>query len=244
MKKTVTAIAAVLFVGTASVAAIRAYASSTGITPVESGLPLAGGTLASTAAIVFGARGSISASADGVFVLKDTAGTSFSRLALGGTTSSFPAIKRNSASVDIRTADDSAYAYLTSRQGVFQGSDAATYIQNASAQNLAVLGEVGTKQLQLASDWAVAWTASTTSATAAKDTVIARDSIGVVTVTSTMKSAGLISTTLEADLAAGACTAGTWKVDNAGGTRELCRCNDAGSAYDCISVTTANGPTN
>lgn len=54
---------------------------------------------------------------------------------------------------------------------------------------------------------------------------------------------GLITPVLEADLTAGACTAGTWKVDNQT-TRELCRCNDAGTAYDCISVTTTNGPTN
>jgi hypothetical protein len=53
---------------------------------------------------------------------------------------------------------------------------------------------------------------------------------------------GLITPVLEADLTAGACTAGTWKVDNQT-TRELCRCNDAGTAYDCISVTTAAGPT-
>ena len=53
---------------------------------------------------------------------------------------------------------------------------------------------------------------------------------------------GLITPVLEADLTAGACTAGTWRVDNQT-TRELCRCNDAGTAYDCISVTTTNGPT-
>lgn len=64
-----------------------------------------------------------------------------------------------------------------------------------------------------------------------------------VTTTGTVTSAGLVSTTLEANLTAGACTAGTWKVDNGGATRELCRCNDGGTAYDCISVTAANGPT-
>lgn len=57
------------------------------------------------------------------------------------------------------------------------------------------------------------------------------------------KSTTLITTTLESDLSPGACTAGTWGVDTGGATRELCRCNDAGTAYDCISVTTANGPT-
>ena len=53
---------------------------------------------------------------------------------------------------------------------------------------------------------------------------------------------GMTTTVLEANLTAGACTAGEWKVDNTT-TRELCRCNDAGTAYDCISVTNANGPT-
>lgn len=69
------------------------------------------------------------------------------------------------------------------------------------------------------------------------------DAGGSVAVTGALSvSAGLVTPALEANLVAGACTAGTWKVDNTG-TRELCRCNDAGSAYDCISVTTANGPT-
>ena len=63
------------------------------------------------------------------------------------------------------------------------------------------------------------------------------DNAGTVTV-----NAGFVTKVLEANLTAGACTAGTWKVDNTT-TRELCRCNDAGSAYDCISVTTTNGPT-
>jgi signal peptide peptidase SppA len=75
-------------------------------------------------------------------------------------------------------------------------------------------------------------------------TLDTRDAAPGVIVTGYLSaSAGLITPALEADLVAGACTAGTWKVDNAT-TRELCRCNDAGSAYDCVSVTTANGPTN
>lgn len=53
---------------------------------------------------------------------------------------------------------------------------------------------------------------------------------------------GLVTPALEANLTAGACTPGKWEVDNTT-TRELCRCNDAGTAYDCISVTTATGPT-
>jgi hypothetical protein len=45
-----------------------------------------------------------------------------------------------------------------------------------------------------------------------------------------------------ANLAAGACTANTVRLDTTG-TRELCICNTGGTAYDCWSATTANGPT-
>lgn len=63
----------------------------------------------------------------------------------------------------------------------------------------------------------------------------------------TISVAGLVSETLtvsaiEEDLTAGACTAGRVALDNGGATRELCRCNDAGTAYDCWDVTTTNGP--
>jgi hypothetical protein len=44
--------------------------------------------------------------------LLDGSGSDFSRLQLGGTTSSFPAIKRNGTGIDIRLADDSAYTRL------------------------------------------------------------------------------------------------------------------------------------
>jgi hypothetical protein len=50
-----------------------------------------------------------STGADGNIVLSNTAGTSFGILKLGGTTNSFPAIKRNAAQIDFRLADDSAF---------------------------------------------------------------------------------------------------------------------------------------
>jgi hypothetical protein len=54
----------------------------------------------------------LSPASDGVLTLLDAAGTSFARLQLGGTTSSFPAIKRNSTSVEAKLADDSGFANL------------------------------------------------------------------------------------------------------------------------------------
>lgn len=60
---------------------------------------------ASTAVVLFG-------SSDGVGMLTNYAATDFGRLQLGGTTSSFPAIKRSGAAITTRLADDSADTYL------------------------------------------------------------------------------------------------------------------------------------
>jgi hypothetical protein len=49
---------------------------------------------------------------DGVIKLSNYAGNDFNRLQLGGTTSAFPAIKRNGTGIDIRLADDSGFAPL------------------------------------------------------------------------------------------------------------------------------------
>jgi hypothetical protein len=60
--------------------------------------------------LAFGNRGTIVADADGVFLLRDNAGTSFNRLSFGGSTSSFPALKRNGSTLETRLADDSGFA--------------------------------------------------------------------------------------------------------------------------------------
>ena len=56
--------------------------------------------------------------ADGHIVLTNAAETDFTRLQFGGTTSSFPALKRSSAELQARLADDSAYADVRA-QGVY-----------------------------------------------------------------------------------------------------------------------------
>lgn len=77
---------------------------------------------ASGGSVNWASRSNISSPADGNFTLKNTAGTSFGLLQLGGTTSSFPAIKRNSAALNIRLADDSADAAVTAAGGTFSGA--------------------------------------------------------------------------------------------------------------------------
>lgn len=52
----------------------------------------------------------VNASSDGVLKLTDSAGTSFNRLQLGGTTNAFPAIRRTSTSLEAVLADNSDFA--------------------------------------------------------------------------------------------------------------------------------------
>lgn len=62
-----------------------------------------------------GNRGYMQAPSDGVWTFLSNAGTTFGRLQFGGITSSFPAIKRSSATLAVRLADDSADADLQLR---------------------------------------------------------------------------------------------------------------------------------
>ncbi len=59
------------------------------------------------------ARSALSSPSDGVITLQNFATTDFSRLQLGGTTASFPSIKRNATAINFRLADDSADAGIT-----------------------------------------------------------------------------------------------------------------------------------
>ncbi len=60
--------------------------------------------------LYFGNLGSMGAQADGQVVMRNNAATGFDRLMFGGTTSSFPAIKRNGAALRAQLADDSRTA--------------------------------------------------------------------------------------------------------------------------------------
>ena len=61
--------------------------------------------------IINGGNGRIEAGvANGVMKLSNNLNDDFGRLQLGGTTSAFPAIKRNGAGIDIVLANDSGFA--------------------------------------------------------------------------------------------------------------------------------------
>lgn len=79
------------------------------------------GAVTSAASVVAGAGSSlvisgkllINSSVDGVTRISNAAGTDYDRLQLGGTTSSFPAIKRSTTGLQARLADDSAFTSFT-----------------------------------------------------------------------------------------------------------------------------------
>lgn len=83
--------------------------------------------------LIRASRWSITRTADGVMRLLDNAGTSFNRIVLGGTTSSFPSIKRSGAGLIARLADDSADTTFTastlkaSASAWFISSDGSTW---------------------------------------------------------------------------------------------------------------------
>ena len=71
----------------------------------------------------FATRTQLSSTVDGNLLLQSAAGGAFGLLQLGGTTSSFPAIKRNGAGLDFRVADDTGYATMNGGQRtVFNGT--------------------------------------------------------------------------------------------------------------------------
>jgi len=98
-----------------------------------------------------GPNGWIKGQANGVIGLYDNAATSFNRIQLGGTTGSFPALKRSSAKLQARLADDSAFA----------GFDASTLTLTPAAANTTALtisggsntGSDATPQLDLSGTW-------------------------------------------------------------------------------------------
>ncbi len=68
--------------------------------------------LSSSYRLTWSGMGGLGASADGVHVLQNQAGTDYTRLQFGGTTASFPAIQRSGVFLQARLADDSGDAHL------------------------------------------------------------------------------------------------------------------------------------
>jgi hypothetical protein len=124
-----------LYTGVANYTNLRFRISGTGATSIYTSLAVGGATIGSNALAVTGTatvsshitstngnfinaaagtygwtgRSSIASPADGNIWLINNAGTSFGLLQFGGTTASFPALKRSTTNLQARLADDSDY---------------------------------------------------------------------------------------------------------------------------------------
>ena len=104
----------------------------------RTGALTAQGSIATTANAFIYWNSRVIMSAIGNILLQDETQTTFNRLQLGGTTSSFPAIKRNGAAIDFRLADDSGYCTINagsvfSNTGQIQALGSSTlYFGNAN----------------------------------------------------------------------------------------------------------------
>lgn len=148
---------------------------------IGSGLQLSAGTLSSTVSATSpgGSSGELQYNNAGAF--GGAAGLSWnsSRLQLGGVTLAYPAIKRNGTGIDIRLADDSAYAPITSAQlnpGTaadvsIGGSAGADMFHAWVSSNAGVLG--------LRSNGLYGLTNSATNAGGAVDIALGRNAAGV-----------------------------------------------------------------
>lgn len=84
----------------------------------------------SSAFLGFGSRGGFRAASDGVIAVYNNAQSDFGRLQFGGTTSSFPALKRSTASLQAVLADDTGFTNiqgkLTTETAYTAGAPTAT----------------------------------------------------------------------------------------------------------------------
>ena len=146
--------------GTGTVRNIQLVAGSNSVTmtpgasnllTLNGGLTTGGAvTLPATQYVGFNTRSSIEAPATGNILLADWAGTSFNLLQFGGTTSSFPALRRSTTNLEVRLADDSAYAPFTAGNITAAGSTVfatnmlATGYIKTTATTVGALGSAST----------------------------------------------------------------------------------------------------
>ncbi len=116
-----------------------------GVVTTTSNFIAAGNVAAGTAGqILFQGRTTLTSPADGNLRLTNVAQTDFGLLQFGGTTSSFPAIKRSGTNLQIKLADDSAFTGLQVANigiGAAPISNAGSFINNTIADTSSSYGE-------------------------------------------------------------------------------------------------------
>lgn len=120
---------------------------------IGSGTPSTGAftTVTATTSFSWSASSLMTAPSDGVIRLTNAAATDFARLQFGGTTSSFPALKRNGASIQVRLADDSGFTafqssgfYMTNGSFMADSADGVVRLMNNAGTGFTRLNLGGT----------------------------------------------------------------------------------------------------
>ncbi len=150
----------------------------------------------------------------------------------GGTSSSEVMLKRSTATLETKLADDSAYA-----------THVGLAFQSSASGLMGAMLSSGSGGAFLGSGKGLYWS-STTAASGGLDLGAERAEANFIKLTNGSSGLGGISSwkIKEADLTAGSCTAGAFQLDTGGATKELCYCQVTNTWY-CWSVTTVTGPT-
>ncbi len=94
-------------------------------------------TVGAGAFVQFGNRSALDSPADGIVRIANNVQNDFNRLQLGGTTSSFPSIKRSTTVLQFKLADDSAFTSFTATTGILNAlaTDAGQTTATVCADN-------------------------------------------------------------------------------------------------------------
>lgn len=98
-------------------------------------------TVGASSSITFSGRTKANSSVDGILLIQNNGGTDFTRLQFGGTTASFPSLKRSATALHIRLADDSAFAPVVASSVSAGGT--ATWTSGTGTPEAAVTAPVG-----------------------------------------------------------------------------------------------------
>lgn len=109
--------------------------TSIGTVNASGGFQSSSGNLSVTGAglMSWSSRARMASPADGQVELENNAQTGFTSLQFGGTTSSFPELKRTTTAINVRLADDSADANISAAAGAFSGAVTAPNLATSSA---------------------------------------------------------------------------------------------------------------
>lgn len=205
-------------------------AASSSIIPTPTDTHTLGASGSTWASLRLGAGTQLTAPTDGNLLIRNAAGTDASLLQFGGTTSAFPALKRNGVNIDARRADDSAYTAVNF-------SDLAGY-SGATLTNWLLSGN----GLLMRSTNVVGWS-NGASAANTLDIGLARNAAGVLRVTNGSTGYGQVTARIVNSVSATPTEPYVCAAATAGGMVYVDDTDDTAPARMCFCGTTADDTT-